>query len=526
MHSTMQAHIVAVKPARGHNWHTSATHTTRACKPAASKHAGIKRPTSLPGTSCKSRLIGSHQSEFTGIQVSSKTFSFSNKTPFRCAAVCKLDNGHEPSSPGAPPCTAFTPDKLCRVLTVTTVVLLAFPLPASASKLRRHHTRRLLDPAEANAKSKSGSAGAESSPGSTSEASEGQPITITIDHVAIRKKLEKAVQDARQTAEKAGKTVMSTLSTGARNLPVRASVSPGGRVHLSARRPPIVGLTRAVSWPYLVAAAAVAWLFITQVWGKRSKRSEDEGGQWVADRSLGGKLVRVSKSAAEKIRPPSRWRKSSYSPPKRGVSPLEDAPSTLSEKALRPKEGPKPVRTVPTPSWWVMPDEPRVFASRKEEGSAMAQRLVKEMLAARLKGTDFSRVDVARLYELFEEYGMSLPWELLGGSAFTRDALYRFAVEQALDALEASSRLALPQGTTDDAVRFVTVFSRGLSLPEDRAAVMVVSLVAKRLRDVLLQGAASLRSKEDQDALESLRAVANVLLTFPPEEDSVRAVYE
>eukprot|EP01026_Neomeris_dumetosa_P046182 TRINITY_DN39284_c0_g1_i1.p2 TRINITY_DN39284_c0_g1~~TRINITY_DN39284_c0_g1_i1.p2 ORF type:complete len:373 (-),score=62.69 TRINITY_DN39284_c0_g1_i1:57-1100(-) len=230
-----------------------------------------------------------------------------------------------------------------------------------------------------------------------------------------------------------------------------------------------------------------------------------QGGRWVSDRSLGGKMVFVADSPKEEI-----------------VVKQEVFDSSL--RRLRQKEGGGWVAAISSdderemevpqqkqlPSWWdVPPPKPFVSETTKENYRKQAQMVLKTLEVGKMtRGIDYPPSLVLELYQYCREGDIIVQPRTESG----RDSLYRTAVEVAVEeVVYAGSNAQLVRQT---APRFVGGYAECLGISDERAIEICLGVISSRLRSELLGIAAQIRA-QSKDVVYGVQAVSQLFDVFP-----------
>ncbi|KAK9908012.1 hypothetical protein WJX75_001523 [Coccomyxa subellipsoidea] len=281
------------------------------------------------------------------------------------------------------------------------------------------------------------------------------------------------------------------------------------------RPAPIPGYVRlmqsGLGWGALLAAGlALLWIvgrlpsFLSGL--VRSK----EGGKWVRDRSLGGKMVFV--------------------PDIPSTVPQRDSVGTAEDVDLLRGSASAHVATSASeqgtngdemPDWWNPTPALHVSLYYKQEAEKSARAILKEVEDAKLAGYDYPISSLIALRQVCGEAGVSVRPRTASG----RDAMLRTGAEAAVDAAMQQSGAQLggmPPST------FVTGLARDLEVPEDKAANIALAVIAAKARGALIDACAAYRENNSQEALYQLLRIAGLLEALPlpprsPQADMVAA---
>jgi len=240
---------------------------------------------------------------------------------------------------------------------------------------------------------------------------------------------------------------------------------------------------------FLLLLAAAAALFMVL----RPRSAGGEGGRWVRDRSLGGRMVRVKAGAAESrgaAGPTVRWRRSGEAV---GPSPLEaEGAEGEASRARRPSAQ----QAVALPAWWCEPAPVYgVGEARRATMLGEARAALSRLNDARVGGGSYDPADFLQLRAAASAAGATV--EVTAGES-VRDALYRGAAELALR--EVGGRGSLLQGEAPGPL--LSGLALDMRLPPTRAAQIVTTCSAASLNSALLDSLALLRRAGGPQSLE------------------------
>lgn len=306
-----------------------------------------------------------------------------------------------------------------------------------------------------------------------------------------------AVGDAASRVRKAlasppAHTRASLLPSHASQRLVVASSPDGSRLVVTPVRGASPGALAAPFPGVVLALAAAAALAAAFAASSSSRGGRSRAGRFVRDRSLGGRLVRVAEAEAT----------------------LRDDNSGLSASATAPSARP-PVSGAgldDPPAWWVDPSPPsRVGAAATAAALASAKAAAARLNASRVGGGDYDVADFVGLRgACASASGVGLSLE-----ATQRDALFRGAADIALSSAPDGPGALCGFAPGD----LLSGLAGDLGVPRHRAAVLVASATAARLRSGLTDGLAALRRGEAGrfDAVARLAALGAQLRALPLE---------
>lgn len=456
------------------------------------------------------------------------------RAPRRAAAVARRRPAHTvaaslpsapppppPHEPRAPPAAVLT-----ACLLASALVSAAAAAPASAAGPGdRRHTRESSIRAKLVAEGKVAPRGVDYKAG-----------RLTIDASGLKTSAEGALADGGAAAAAAARSLTSGVSRKLKS--ARAALSrppsvvrgrsssafPGGERMVMTRSvqgtpmvqvvtvrptPPRTTANAAAGWALL--AAAVVGLILALRPG--SRRAADAAGQWVRDRSLGGRLVRVATKeprAASDANP--HWKRTGA---RVGSSPLdseEEAAAAAKRAAAASAPGADEEEddaAVPAPAWWSEQAPVFVGAARRAAGATEARAAFARLNAARVGGRDYDPADFVALRVGCADAGA--PLEASPNGITARESLFRGAVEASLAA--AAGGAAPLAGLAPGAL--LTGLAADLSIRRRRAAQLVGAATAARLRGGLLDCLAQLRRGEDLPAMMELAALGAMLRALP-----------
>jgi hypothetical protein len=295
------------------------------------------------------------------------------------------------------------------------------------------------------------------------------------------------------------------VSRGAGTAPALQVVSLRPRPRAPANAP--------AGWALLALAVGVLFLALRPGAGRRAAAA---AGVWVRDRSLGGRLVRVTQAEPRADGAPgaTRWKRSADGARPAGASPLDDAQVAAQAKrgagsaaGRRPAAAEDAEDATPAPAWWSEPAPAFAGASRRAAGAAASRAACARLNAARVGGRVYDPADFLALRAACSDAGA--PVEVSSDTA--RDALFRGAVEAALTG--AVSGPAALTGLTPGG--FLTGLAGDLRVPRRRAAQLVAASTAARLRGGLLDCLALLRRGEQLPAALELSSLGAMLRALP-----------
>ncbi|PSC68311.1 hypothetical protein C2E20_8034 [Micractinium conductrix] len=250
-----------------------------------------------------------------------------------------------------------------------------------------------------------------------------------------------------------------------------------------------------------------------------------QGGRWVRDRSLGGKMVFIPdadlpEGGAKQPRP--LWDDldgddggATSAAAAAGSSGGSDGEAGPWATAAPPTPAAQPV----LPSWWQSPNF-AVYATfaRKDELQRQARQVLRQLEDAKmLQGLDYPVSGLVSLRTLCQEAG---GYQVKPRTESGRDAMLRAAVAAAMAAGQEGS-FAMLGG--DHPAKFVCGLAHDLGVPEQRAITIVHAEVAARCRAALIDAEAAFRAGNQADLLMALVKMAGALQTFPLPAGSAEA---
>ncbi|KAK9803595.1 hypothetical protein WJX72_003223 [[Myrmecia] bisecta] len=317
-------------------------------------------------------------------------------------------------------------------------------------------------------------------------------------------------------------------------------VQGDGQTYTVSVRPPahheapprsIMAAQSGLGWLAVLAAlAGVAYLLGKKLLGWRFGGARaGQGGRWISDRSLGGKMVFVpdEPEAAPRARAPrqdstdlSAARSQAASAVASTTAPESWARSahpaaSSSSSSSRPNEAARAV-----PSWWDPPPVVSLGKAFKEQALKQAMIILQEMEDAKLlSGRDYPTSSLVALRQTCGDSGVAVRAQTDSG----RDALFRAGCEAAASCA-AEQSTGLLAGTSPQ--RFLSGLAQDLGIPEAKAATMAQAVVAAKARGTLVDACAAYRDMDAQEVLYQLLRLAGLLDRFPfarssPEADMI-----
>ncbi|KAG2483908.1 hypothetical protein HYH03_017229 [Edaphochlamys debaryana] len=261
-----------------------------------------------------------------------------------------------------------------------------------------------------------------------------------------------------------------------------------------------------VVWGAIAAALWAAYKGRLLDWLTGGGRAQRGAGKWVYDRSLGGKKVWVPDSSSF-AGPTSA---TSYSE-KAGTSLKDDEFDKLATFAAAARTG-GAVSSEPfsTPAWWDPPPVLYVSDRTRREREKEAAAVLARLESSKNTGKDYEMEDIRALRRLCQEGHVAVKPKTVGG----RDALYRAAVEAAVDAAQRNNLSGLDGSSPP---RWVAGVAADIGMDEERAVGIVAAVAAAAARARLLDATASLRRDPPnvQEAVFALARLAALLQLLP-----------
>lgn len=288
---------------------------------------------------------------------------------------------------------------------------------------------------------------------------------------------------------------------------------------------------------WLAVALAVGGIAIA-VWQRRNSngmfpfwgglRGRQEGGRWIRDRSLGGKMIFIpdgsfsssSASASSSSRPAPRplWEDDDEF-----SSDLADAAAAATTSSAAVGTGTAndiPVRDT-TPVWYAPPAPASyVSAERKQEMARQAKAALRDLEDAKiLRGEDYSLSGMVTLRKACHLGG---GLTVRASTESGRDAILRAAVRAGIEESLRSVNPATALGGYEPG-RFVSGIASDLGVPEKRTITIVHAEVAATCRSSLIDAEAAYRARNESDLLRALRKMVLTLAAFPLPRGSAEA---
>ncbi|DBA73106.1 TPA: hypothetical protein ACH3X2_010045 [Trebouxia sp. C0005] len=289
--------------------------------------------------------------------------------------------------------------------------------------------------------------------------------------------------------------------------------------------PSAPGRGQAVAGPlgwaaFAVAAAGLVWLLFSKSisrwvagWGKGGR----QGGKWVSDRSLGGRMVWMPdepKTTSSSARSQSmRWNDTPSSPPSSTASSAAAvlAPDDTQSASTSGRQAGTDAGTQQgPPSWWDPPPTIHVDKRYKDQTSSQARSILRQLEDAKLlSGQDYSTSALVSLRQTCADSGATVKAQTPSGG----DAIFRAGVEAAASAAMEAGEGASLGGNSPQ--RFVSGLAQDLGLADEKAGGMAVAVVSARLRSALIDAAAAYRQGNELEVLNELVRIVGVLDKFP-----------
>ena len=344
----------------------------------------------------------------------------------------------------------------------------------------------------------------------------------------VRRFVRKVQRKAKKAAQRAVDALVPTSDPLARRSEVtsaRVGVPTTTARYRSARRGADGEAGRAtIAWGTLFALAWLALKVINRenplraiggaLRGMRKggtnrppPRDASGPGRWVIDRSLGGKTIWVP-DANDRYRDERR----------RLEGALDDMPGGTQgdarARAKGPSAGKARVDSKPLPAWWVAPTPQYVPPGRKDELILTAKAEGSKLARNRVSGVGFSAdaiVDFRNACAAAGERGCAVKSV---GPESARVAVFRAAADIAVsDALRgqagAMSSFGAPVGS------FLVGLADDLELEAHKCVSIVMADVAVRVRGVVIQASAGLRSNDSVATILELDKLVNLFNAFP-----------
>lgn len=258
-----------------------------------------------------------------------------------------------------------------------------------------------------------------------------------------------------------------------------------------------------------IAAAGLAYV----VWGRSvrwpwASKRRGEGGRWVRDRSLGGKMVFIPNGAAGTSTTRPLWEDDDEFSSELVTAAASGAVSAVSAGASTDAT---PQELVP--EWWSPPSSASyVSAGRKEELHKQAKAALRQLEDAKmLRGEDYSLSGMVALRSLCSQAG---GLQVRAHTESGRDAILRAAVRAAINASLRSSNPASALGGYEPG-RFVSGLAHDLAVPDKRAVTIVHAEVAATCRGALIDAEAAYRIGSQDDLVRALQRLVVCLGAFP-----------
>ncbi|DBA86176.1 TPA: hypothetical protein ACH3X1_005685 [Trebouxia sp. C0004] len=289
------------------------------------------------------------------------------------------------------------------------------------------------------------------------------------------------------------------------------------------------GVAGPLGWvAFAVAAVGLIWLLFSKTlsgwvagWGKGGR----QGGKWVSDRSLGGRMVWMPdepKTTSSSARSQSmRWNDTPSSLPSSTSSSAAAvlAPDNTQSASTSGRQAGSGAGTQQgPPSWWDPPPTIHVDKRYKDQTSSQARTILRQLEDAKLlSGQDYSTSALVSLRQTCADSGATVKAQTPSGG----DAIFRAGVEAAASAAMEAGEGASLGGTSPQ--RFVSGLAQDLGLADERAGSMAVAVVSARLRSALIDAAAAYRQGKELDVLNELVRIVGALDKFPLQPRSPQA---
>ncbi|KAK9845803.1 hypothetical protein WJX81_002827 [Elliptochloris bilobata] len=285
---------------------------------------------------------------------------------------------------------------------------------------------------------------------------------------------------------------------------------------------PGIGMLYAV---LAVVGGLGAILAVRAASGARARRAQ--GGRWVRDRSLGGKMVFVEDAPARPM--PDRSGDFELAGQRGAVAAAAGAaaasvPDTGSSAPATGRSAPVTAGGAAStdggeaamPEWWSPGPRLSVSGAYREQAARRAREILVELEDAKLAGRDYDIGLLVALRQVCGEAGVSVRARTESG----RDALFRAGAEAAASAAMDAATSQLGGAAP---ARFVTGLARDLDVPEEWAATMSLGVVAGRARGALVDACAAYRASDSQEAVYQLLRLAGLLDALPLPPHSAQA---
>lgn len=334
----------------------------------------------------------------------------------------------------------------------------------------------------------------------------------------VRRKAKKVAQKAVDALAPRSDPFASARTDGV----VRVGAVSGTRARAPTRVGGDASTGRAVAaWGSIFAAAWIAMKLynrenplraVTGVMsGRRRERPPPPGaegpGRWVIDRSLGGRTIWVP-DARDKFRDERR----------RLEGALDALPGEASDatarNAGRAANASSQRAAKELPKWWVEPTPQYVPPGRKEELVQAARAEGAKLARKRVSGVGFSADDIADFRTACAAAGERGCAVKSVGPESARVAVFRAAADFAVtDAMRgqagATSSFNTPVGP------FLVGLSDDLELDPQKCVSIVMADVAVRVRGVIIQASAGLRSGDSVTTMLELDKLVMLFNIFP-----------
>ncbi|KAK9840093.1 hypothetical protein WJX74_003186 [Apatococcus lobatus] len=276
----------------------------------------------------------------------------------------------------------------------------------------------------------------------------------------------------------------------------------------------------------LVVAALAKSVFGLQLPGWLRGGQGTQGGRWIKDRSLGGKMVFIPDeevAAGKKQQPFDDWsvqsapaRSSPTAATDRSQSGAAASTSAPAAFGAGPQTAQQQSRVQRLPDWWDPPPVIHSSGAFKEEAKKRAQSLTNTMEEGKLAGRDPTLEQLVSLRQTCAEMQIVVKTRTPQG----RDTLLRIAADGAINAAMDQNLLMLngiqPQ-------RFIAGIAVDLGIPDEKAGTIAHGAVAAQLARVLQDVYLAIRAGREDEVLLPLLRIHTLLQTLPLPQASAEA---
>lgn len=262
-------------------------------------------------------------------------------------------------------------------------------------------------------------------------------------------------------------------------------------------------------WAIGIALVGVVYA----IWGRHLpflggfKKRRTEGGRWIRDRSLGGKLVFVPDGVASSTIGSSGARLL-------WDDALDEEIRSTTLTSTSTGTNTKETSTGPvTPEWWAPPAGVKyVPASRKEELARESRAILRELEDGKLlRGQDYPLFGLVKLRQVCSEGG---GLQVKPRTENGRDAMLRAGVKYALELSYSVENPASNLGGYEPG-RFISGLATDLGMPEKRAVTITHAEVAAACRSAIIDAEAGYRAQDNAGVFRALGRLVAMLKALP-----------